>query len=76
MSIDHRFATRIFWNNYIDSLIKSVQEDKDTIIDMLIYGCTSKADITLHLNVEKAPIYEINVEKIAKDSPFGEDDDE
>jgi hypothetical protein len=43
---------------------------------MLIYGCTTKADITMHLNIEKSPTYEINVEKIAKDSPFGEDDDE
>lgn len=76
MSLDHRFATRIYWDKYIDSIINSIKEDKDTIIDMLIYGCTTKADITMHLNIEKSPTYEINVEKIAKDSPFGEDDDE
>ena len=43
----NRNASRTYWSNYIDSIIDSIKEDKDTIIDMLMYGNVEKAKITI-----------------------------
>lgn len=76
MSISNDYASRLFWNNYIDSIIDSIKNDKDTIIDMLIYGRLSNAEITMLLNTRKTPSYEIKVKKIAEKSPFGEENED
>ena len=71
-----KFASRSYWNNYIDSIIDSIKEDKDTILDMLTYGNLESAEIIMSLSVEKIPSYQIKVNKIAEKSPFGEDEEE
>lgn len=71
-----KFASRSYWNNYIDSLIDSIKEDKDTILDMLTYGNLESAEIIMSLSAEKIPSYQIKVNKIAEKSPFGEDEEE
>lgn len=71
-----KFASRAYWNNYIDSIIDSIKEDKDTILDMVTYGNLESAEIIMRLSLDKAPSYLIKVDKIAEKSPFGEEDDE
>lgn len=71
-----KFASRAYWNNYIDSIIDSIKEDKDTILDMLTYGKLESAEIIMSLSAEKIPSYQIKVNKIAEKSPFGEDEEE
>lgn len=71
-----KFASRAYWNNYIDSIIDSIKEDKDTILDMLTYGNLESAEIIMSLSAEKIPSYQIKVNKIAEKSPFGEDEEE
>ena len=71
-----KFASRAYWSNYIDSIIDSIKEDKDTILDMLTYGKLESAEIIMSLSAEKIPSYQIKVNKIAKKSPFGEDEEE
>ena len=71
-----KFASRSYWNNYIDSIIDSIKEDKDTILDMLTYGKLESAEIIMSLSAEKIPSYQIKVNKIAEKSPFGEDEEE
>lgn len=71
-----KFASRSYWNNYIDSIIDSIKEDKDTILDMLTYGNLESAEIIMSLSAEKIPSYQIKVNKIAEKSPFGEDEEE
>ena len=66
-----KFVSRAYWNNYIDSIIDSIKEDKETIIDMLMYGIVQNAEITMLLTTDTVPSYQINVNKIAKKSPFG-----
>ena len=71
-----KFASRAYWSNYIDSIIDSIKEDKDTILDMLTYGNLESAEIIMSLSAEKIPSYQIKVNKIAEKSPFGEDEEE
>ena len=71
-----KFASRAYWSNYIDSIIDSIKEDKDTILDMLTYGKLESAEIIMSLSAEKIPSYQIKVNKIAEKSPFGEDEEE
>lgn len=71
-----RFASRAYWSNYIDSIIDSIGEDKDTILDMVTYGNLESAEIIMRLSLDKAPSYLVKVDKIAEKSPFGEEDDE
>ena len=71
----HR-TSRAYWDNYINSIIDSIEEDKDTIIDMLMYGNLENAKIIMNLSAESAPSYQIKVNKIAEKSPFGENEDE
>lgn len=71
-----RYYSRGYWNNYIDSIIDSIKENKDTIIDMLIYGELENAQIIMNLSADSLPSYQIKVNKIAQKSPFGEDEDE
>ena len=71
-----RYYSRGYWNNCIDSIIDSIKEDKDTIIDMLIYGELENAQIIMNLSADSLPSYQIKVNKIAQKSPFGEDEDE
>jgi hypothetical protein len=72
----HVSASRSYWENYIKAIIDSIEEDKDTILDMLVFGELESAKITMNLSTMRAPTYEIKVNKIAKKSPFGEEDDE
>ena len=69
-------ASRKYWENYIESIIDSIREDKDTIIDMLLYGELQSATIKMQLSANRVPIYQFEVNKIAKKSPFGEDEKE
>lgn len=68
-------GSRSYWNNYIDSIIHSIQEDKDTIIDMLVYGRLIGAEITMNLSLEKVPSYEFEIVKMSQESPFREEYD-
>lgn len=70
------YCSRKYWENYIESIVDSINQDKETIIDLLTYGNLEKADIIMQLSVDKAPSYRINVEKASTKSPFGEEDDE
>ena len=70
------YVSRGYWNNYIESIIDSIREDKDNIIDMLMYGKMENAEITMNLSAESIPSYQIKIIKIAEKSPFGEEDDE
>ena len=71
-----KYGSRAYWNNYIDSIIKSIKDDKDTILDMLVYGNLNEAEIIMRLSLEKHPSYLIKVDKIAEESPFGEEEEE
>ena len=70
------YQSREYWNNYIDSIISSIQEDKDTIIDILIFGRLENAKIIMNLSAQECPSYKIQINKIAEKSPFGEDEEE
>lgn len=72
----HTFVTRAYWDNSLESAINSIREDKDTILDMLSFGELENAEITIKLSADRAPRYEIKVNKIAEKSPFEEDDEE
>lgn len=68
--------SRAYWNNYIDSIIDSIKEDKDTIIDMLIYGCCVDAKITMNLSSDEFPNYKVSICKIGEKSPFGDEEED
>lgn len=76
MKYNKPYISRAYWNNYIDSIIESIKEDKDTILDLLMYGNFESAEIIMRLCAEKLPSYQIKVNKIAEKSPFGEEEDE
>ena len=69
------YGSRAYWNNYIDDIIDSIKEDKDTIVDMLVYGRLVEAEIDMILSLEKNPSYEIEIVKMAEKSPFREEYD-
>jgi hypothetical protein len=71
-----KYHSKGYWSNYIDAIIESIKEDKDTIIDMLIYGDLEKAEIVMLLSDNSYPSYRINIAKRADKSPFGEEDNE
>ena len=71
-----RYRSRKYWENYIDSIIDSINEDKDTILDLLTYGNLSGGEIIMILSENRCPSYKIKTEKAAEKSPFGEKDDE
>lgn len=70
------YYSRGYWSNYIDTIIDSIKEDKDTILDMIMYGEFNEAQIVMKVSRDSWPSYQINVNKIAEKSPFGDDDDE
>lgn len=70
------YCSRAYWKNYIDAIMHSIEEDKDTILDMLMYGNLNEAEIIMKLSLEKRPSYLIKVDKIAEESPFGEEEEE
>lgn len=70
------FVSRAYWEKYIDTIIDSINNDKDTIIDMIMYGCTESAKITMNISLEEAPTYTFEINKFGEKSPFGEEDDE
>lgn len=69
------YGSRAYWNNYIDCIIYAIKEDKDTIVDMLVYGRLVEAEISMILSLEKHPSYEIEIVKMAEKSPFREEED-
>ena len=69
------YGSRAYWNNYIDCIIDAIKEDKDTIVDMLVYGRLVEAEIGMILSLEKHPSYEIEIVKMAEKSPFREEED-
>ena len=69
------YGSRAYWNNYIDCIIDAIKEDKDTIVDMLVYGRLVEAEISMILSLEKHPSYEIEIVKMAEKSPFREEHD-
>lgn len=71
-----RYCSRAYWRDYIDSIISSIEEDKDTILDMLMYGNMEKAEIIMMLSAHNSPSYQLKINKIAEKSPFGDEDDE
>ena len=71
-----KFYSRKYWDNSIETIIESIREDKDTIIDMLMYGNLESVKITMDLSPEKHPTYQLKVNKLAEKSPFEEEDDE
>ncbi|MEE0970569.1 MAG: hypothetical protein U0M06_14470 [Clostridia bacterium] len=70
------FCSRAYWNNYIDAILDSIKEDKETILDMLVYGNLETAEIVMKLSADKHPSYQLKVNKIAEKSPFGENEEE
>ena len=75
MKTSKNHGSRKYWENYIDAIIDSINEDKDTIIDMLVYGRLIEAEISMILSLEKHPSYEIEIVKMAEKSPFREEED-
>lgn len=75
MAKSRTYVSRAYWNNYIDSIIDSIREDKDTIIDMIMYGFTESAKITMNISLEEAPSYSFEINKFGEKSPFGEDEE-
>ena len=75
METSNIYGSRAYWENYIDSIIESIQEDKDTIIDMLVYGRLIEAEIIMNLSLKKHPSYEFYVVKMSEKSPFREEND-
>lgn len=69
-----KFASRTYWENYIDTIIGSINNDKDTIIDMLMYGNNESAKITMNISLEIAPSYTFEINKVAEKSPFGDEE--
>ena len=76
MAKSRTYVSRAYWEKYIDTIIDSIKEDKDTIIDMIMYGCTESAKITMNISLEEAPSYTFEINKFGEKSPFGEEDDE
>lgn len=70
------YYSRGYWDNYINTIIESINNDKDTIIDMLMYGCIESAKITMNISLDEAPTYTFEINKFGEKSPFGEEDDE
>ena len=73
---EKRKCSRAYWEKYISSIIESVEEDKDTIIDMLMYGCLESAKITLNISLDEAPSYTVEINKFGEKSPFGDEEDD
>jgi hypothetical protein len=71
-----KYYSRAYWDNYIGYIIDSIKEDKDTIIDLIMYGNLESAEIVMRLSTDSNPSYQIKVNKIAEKSPFGEDEEE
>lgn len=76
MKTSKNYGSRKYWENYIDAIIDSINEDKDTIIDMLVYGRLVEAEVSMVLSLEKHPTYEIEIIKMAEKSPFREECDD
>ena len=76
MRMRKTYASRVYWEKYIDSIMDSINEDKETILNMLIYGCAEDAKITMRISLDDAPKYTFEITKFGEKSPFGEEDDE
>ena len=69
------YCSRSYWEKYIETIIDSINNDKDTIIDMLMYGCTESAKITMNISLEEAPSYTFEINKFGEKSTFGDEED-
>ena len=70
------YISRTYWSKYIDIVLESIKADKDSIIDMMMYGSMEGAKITMNISVEKAPTYTFEIKKIGENRPFVENNDE
>lgn len=61
---------------YLDSILESINDNKDAIIDFLYFFEAENAEITMKLDIFKAPSYEFKINKTAEKSPFGEEDEQ
>jgi hypothetical protein len=71
-----RFVSMAYWDKCLETAIDSIREDKESILNLVTYGSLGKAQIIINLDADKAPSYQIRVDKIAEKSPFGEDEEE
>ena len=69
------YCSRSYWSNYIDSIIDSIKQDEDSIIDLIMYGKCGNVKIIMNFSKDEAPNYDIVVNKMGQKSPFGDDDD-
>lgn len=76
MKTDKIYCSRAYWEKYIDSIIDSIKEDKDSIIDLIIYGKCVDGKITMNLSRDEFPNYRVTINKVGEKSPFEEDDEE
>lgn len=76
METSKTYCSKTYWSNYIDSIIASIQEDKDAIIDLLIYGCCVDAKIIMNLSRDEFPNYKVTVNKVGEKTPFGDEDED
>ena len=60
------FKSRAYWDKYISDIISSINEDKDMIIDMFMYGRFSSAEITMKISPEALPSYQLKIDKLGK----------
>ena len=57
-----QYGTREYWKNHLDSVLKTLEEDKDKLLDIMMDNCMS-IDILIPIHIGEAPRYEVNFSK-------------
>ena len=57
-----QYGTREYWKNHLDSVLKTLEEDKDKLVDIMMDKCMSM-DILIPIRIGEAPRYEVNFSK-------------
>lgn len=57
-----KYGTKEYWKNHLDSVLKTLEEDKDKLVDIMMDKCMSM-DIIIPIRIGEAPRYEVNFSK-------------
>lgn len=57
-----QYGTKEYWKNHLDSVLKTLEEDKDKLIDIMMDKCICM-DILIPIRIREAPRYEVNFSK-------------
>jgi hypothetical protein len=64
---DIKFGTKEYWKNYLTTILKTIEEDTDKLVDIMVDECMS-IEINIPIVAQSVPTYEVKYSKLIKEA--------